>query len=116
MDLNIPIPEEDLETDPEAESEAELAASGVYGRAAQRDAYRRTRDLYNAVANTGRILLFVAQTGILAVGLTLVLHYIFPESWTWVPPDRIAKIESFITGGILTAITLLVREYLNPRT
>ena len=117
--LNIPIPEEPEEpfgTDPEAASEDQLTASGDYGRATQRDHYLRNRNLADAIASTGRMFLFVIQTGILVIGLALVVHYVFPPSWLWIPIDRIEKLESFLTGGVITIVFIVIREYLKPRT
>ena len=121
-EFGIPVPEGGVEEDPEAVSESRLTDSGDYDKEERRDDYLRRRDLQNALSSTGRVALWVAQGGIVVLGICLVgvgvvfvVQYALPVDQVWFPPDRIEKIESFITGSGLAAISFLLREYRQSR-
>lgn len=99
-----------LEPDDAGNQEAQLLTRGwtaaqIEKRALVNESHRneKFRDHFERIAITS---LWIAAFIMLSVVFTWFWHLLTPESWHWMKPDAVAKLQSFVTGGIIATIGL----------
>lgn len=80
-----------------------LSADEIAVIAAQNE-HDRTENFRNHFERIAVCALWVFAAAMLVVGLTWFYHIITPETWHWLSPEGVAKIQNIVTGGILAAV------------
>lgn len=72
-----------------------LAANGEHQR------NERFKDNFEHIAICG---LWLAAIVLLALAFTWIWHLLMPDSWHWLQPESVAKLQNIVTGGVLAGV------------
>ena len=113
-DVQQPSPEGD-----EPREEEESFGRGSIEERLEAGEFQRSERLRNALNNGIVYVAIVAPYFLAIVGSVLIVvllwHYLGPESWTWMTQQQIDKIEAAAGGGIVSALLIMLRDYMPRR-
>ena len=98
------------DNDDTARRESRLLAAGNLQEEEERGRFRRDERLRD-VLSSGRVFLFkLLPYALVLVALIMGWHYFGPEKWAWLSAEQIDRIETALTGGVVSVIILLMRR------
>lgn len=98
----------DLRQNRQAAAEAAQFASGKSKEELEREAAelehgrrQKFKNHFEIIAISG---MYVFALTLVAIGLTWLYHLLAPDSWHWLKPDGVSKVQNIFTGGILAGV------------
>ena len=113
-DVRQPTPEGD-----EPREEEDSFSRGSIEERLEAGEFQRSERLRNAL-NNGIVYVaivapyFLAVLGAVAI-VVMLWHYLAPEEWAWMTQQQVDKIEAAFGGGIVSALFIVMRDYVTRR-
>ncbi len=109
---------------PPTETDEPRAEEDSFGRGSieerlEAGEFRRSERLRDALNDGIVYVALVAPYFLAIIGAVLMVvmlwHYIGREEWAWMTPQQVDKVEAVFGGGILSALFIMLRDYVGRR-
>ena len=119
MSKQVPDVQQEIPNGDEPSEEEDSFGRGSIEERLDAGEFQRSERIRNSLNNGIVYVALVAPYFLAIVGTALILvmlwHYLGPESRTWMTQQQIDKIEAAAGGGIVSAIFIMLRDYMTRR-